>query len=377
MTNDVIWAPGIVNSLLRDPEMAAALRNPLPAPRHDPGSNAVGCTAFPADWTDEVLEARAQETVAGDSWRSMWDTYVYYREYHGVWLYVVVRGAPDAKRNVVATFPLRYDEGVTYTPRDCDFIDGLAEAMADALASEAGEWIPTFSYVGRALHQAGEVAEALMWLIESADSFRLKLAEDIYLNLHVMALRGFFTGTRTQSPEEIIAAAWARAYPVTWGLPPRMNSHNLDVDVPWDSVPLPEQVAECAKLWMIRMLPTSRLTEQQRCETLDSAFSADATSVKASLCGKEPTNLHCLVKPQHDDGEAEPFDHWNVELSNDPRNKIAGLAMLLATAELAGTEADYVELPDEFGPTKDAIAVLREVCDYDALQRMVPIVRAP
>ncbi|ALI28098.1 hypothetical protein XA26_42930 [Mycolicibacterium fortuitum] len=42
------------------------------------------------------------------------------------------------------------------------------------------------------------------------------------------------------------------------------------------------------------------------------------------------------------------------------------MAMLLATAEITGEEADYVEV----------LSVLREHCDYDALQRMVRVARA-
>lgn len=377
MRNDTVWAPGIVNSLLNDPGMAAVLRNALPAPRHDHGSEVPGCTVFPAGWTDEVVAARAGETTSGNSWRSMWDTYAYYRKFDGVWLYVLVRGAPETDRKTIATFPYRYGDGVIHHPREDDFIAHTAREMIEALEHESGDWIPTFASVGAALYSAGEVAEALMWLIESADSFQLKLSEDIYLNLYAMALTGFFAGTRGRHPEEIIATAWARAYPVTWGLPPRMNSKHLDVDVPWDSVPEPQQVAECAKQWLAKMLPASGMTEERHCEMLESVFSADMTSIKASFSGDAATTLRCLVRPQHEDGEHEPFDHWELALSEDPRDRIAGLAMLLATAEITGEEADYVEVPRDFDSAEDAITALREHCDFDALQRMVRIGRAP
>lgn len=377
MRNDTVWAPGIVNSLLHDPEMAEALRNAFPAPRHDHGSEVPGCTVFPADWTDEVIAARANETTTGNSWRSMWDTYAYYREYDGVWLYVLVRGAPDTDRRTIATFPYRYGVGVIHHPREDDFIADTANEMIEALEREPGDWIPTFASVGAALYNAGEIAEALMWLIESVDSFRLELSEDVYLNLYAMALRGFFAGTRARHPEQIIAAAWARTYPATWALPPRMSSQCLDVDVPWNSVPSPQQVAECAKQWLGRMLPASGMTEEQRCEMLEFVFSTETTSIGASLSGDAATTLRCLVRPQHEDGEPEPFDHWELELSEDPRGKIAGLAMLLATAEITREEADYVEVPRDFDSAEDAITVLREHCDYHALQRMVCIGRAP
>lgn len=290
MTGDTVWAPGIVSSLLHDPEMAMALRTPLPTPRHDHGSEVEGCTVFPADWTDDVIAERVRETSAGNSWRSMWNTYVYYREYDGVWLFVLVRGEPGTDRRTIATFPFRYSRGVTRHPRDDDFIADTADEMITALDRAPGDWIPTFASVGAALYSAGEVAEALMWLIEAADSFRLELSEHVYLNLYVMALAGYFSGTRAQHPEQNIAAAWAQVYPVTWGLPPRMNSDYLDVDVPWDCVPLPQQVAEGAQQWLSRMLPAD-LGKEQPCEMFESVYSTDMTSVKASLSGTDKTTL--------------------------------------------------------------------------------------
>jgi hypothetical protein len=377
MRNETVWAPGIVHSLLRDPEMAAVLRNPLPTPRHDHGSEVSGCAAFPADWTDEIITARAWETIAGNSWRSMSDTYAYYREYDGVWLYVVVRGQPDDHRRTVATFPFRYGEGVTHTPRDDDFIAASVAAMVKALEAEPGDWIPTFASVGAALYGAGEVAEALMWLIESVDSFRLDLPEDIYLNLYLMAVTGVFSSTRATHPEEIIAAAWVRAYPVTWGLPPRMQSQDLDVDVPADSVPTPSQVAERAKRWLNRILPSAGMTEQRRSDMLDSVFDVDTASIRASFSEHAATILRRRARPQHDDAETETFDYWELVLSEDPRDKLAGFALLLATAELADCEADFVAAPNAIDSEECAIVLLRQYLDYDALQRMVRVSRAP
>ncbi|MGY1992216.1 hypothetical protein [Mycolicibacterium fortuitum] len=140
-------------------------------------------------------------------------------------------------------------------------------------------------------------------------------------------------------------------------------------------MPPPQRVAERAQQWLSRMLPASPGKEQP-CERFESVYSTDMTSIKASLSGTDKTTLRCLVRPQYADGEAEPFDHWELALSEDPRGKIAGLAMLLATAEITGKEADYVEGSHDVDSAENAISVLREHCDYDALQRMVRVARA-
>jgi len=47
--------------------------------------------------------------------------------------------------------------------------------------------------------------------------------------------------------------------------------------------------------------------------------------------------------------------------SDDPRDKLAGMAILLAVAELADCEADFVELPSDVASEAEAIGVL---CKY-------------
>ena len=227
------------------------------------------------------------------------------------------------------------------------------------------------------MYHAGQVAESLMWLLECAHDFDLKLPENVYLNLYVLALKGFLAGTREQHPEEIVAEAWAHAYPSTWGLPPAMISSAWDLEIPGDSAFSAREAAACAPRWLSVMLPRTGLTRTQRSRMIDSVFKHETGSVTASFGSDATATLDRPSQPQDGQTGPEPFDRWEVTLPGNPRSHIAGLALLLASAELGQCAVEYMEPPEPSPDLRSARAVVRKYADFGALQRLVLVERVP
>ncbi|MCV7315326.1 hypothetical protein H7J77_07215, partial [Mycolicibacillus parakoreensis] len=164
MTAEQVWAPGIVHSLLADTEMMAELASSPPEPDHRHGSNIPGSTEFPPDWTNEILQRRVCEMLdheGSTSWRSMRTTYVYYRDYGGVWPHVVVHGQPGTSRNVTAVVPFQHGPGIVKNRADhSPLVYKAITSMIDSLNGESDEWIDSFATVGKTLCDGGELAEA-------------------------------------------------------------------------------------------------------------------------------------------------------------------------------------------------------------------------